>query len=145
MKKMMRSIVLLACLALSFPAFAGVTEIMDRSGTTEMLEGMTDQFATGFESGLGQQGVPAEAVGKLSPGEVDGPVRSPFGWHIVRLDERREKPIPPLDAVRDTIRKELLSIVRKAAVADAHNAASVKILKDAVPADAIRDDALILP
>lgn len=31
-----------------------------------------------------------EALLHLQPGEVSGPVESPFGWHLIRLDSRRE-------------------------------------------------------
>lgn len=40
------------------------------------------------------------AVVALTPGAVSAPVQSQFGWHIVKLIETREKPVPTLDEVR---------------------------------------------
>lgn len=43
----------------------------------------------------------------LSPGEVSGVFRSPFGFHIAKLHERRTAPAPGLDEVRDAVRQML--------------------------------------
>ena len=41
-----------------------------------------------------------EAVVALQPGAISAPVQSQFGWHIVKLIETREQPVPTLDEVR---------------------------------------------
>lgn len=43
------------------------------------------------------------AVVALTPGAVSAPVQSQFGWHIVKLIETREKPVPTLDEVREDL------------------------------------------
>ena len=52
------------------------------------------------------------AVETLQPGEISAPVKSQFGWHIVRLDETRDTAFPPLDQVKarmeDQVRQEKL-------------------------------------
>lgn len=53
-----------------------------------------------------------DGVESLEPGEVSDPVQSQFGWHIIRLNDKREADAPPLDAVRDEIADQL----RRAAV-----------------------------
>jgi peptidyl-prolyl cis-trans isomerase C len=56
-----------------------------------------------------------DAVVALKVGEVSEPVQSDFGWHVILLNEQREKPTPSLDEVR----AELTSEVQQAAVSAA--------------------------
>ena len=44
-----------------------------------------------------------EPVSRMAKGEIAGPIRSPQGWHVVRLDDVREKSTRPLAEVRDQI------------------------------------------
>jgi len=45
----------------------------------------------------------------LKPGEITKePVKTRFGWHVIKLEERRVAPPPPLDQVRDEIRQQLI-------------------------------------
>jgi peptidyl-prolyl cis-trans isomerase D len=48
-----------------------------------------------------------EAVYNTAPGEISGPVRSPFGWHAVMVREVREARQKPLEEVQDEIRQLL--------------------------------------
>jgi peptidyl-prolyl cis-trans isomerase C len=58
------------------------------------------------------------ALERLAPGEAAGePVRSRFGWHLVRLDRRMPAQTPPYEAVRDKIRLHLQSRAWTAAAA----------------------------
>ena len=45
----------------------------------------------------------ADVAFKLEPGKVSDPVKTQFGWHIIKVEEKREKPVPTLDQVRDQI------------------------------------------
>lgn len=42
----------------------------------------------------------ADAVWSMQPGEIRGPVKTEFGWHVIRLDEVRPGAVQPFDAVR---------------------------------------------
>lgn len=48
-----------------------------------------------------------EAAFKLKDGEVSRPVKTQFGWHIIKLIERREAEQQPFDKVKDMIRAQL--------------------------------------
>ena len=55
-----------------------------------------------------------DALDKLSkPGDLSEPVESQFGYHIIRLEERREKGITPYDEVRDQLLAEARSAILK--------------------------------
>jgi peptidyl-prolyl cis-trans isomerase C len=45
----------------------------------------------------------ADAAFKLDVGQVSDPVKSDFGWHIIKVEGKRQKPFPPFDQVRDQV------------------------------------------
>ena len=45
----------------------------------------------------------SEVAFKMYPGQVSNPVKSQFGWHIIKLEDKRQRPAPPFDAVKDQI------------------------------------------
>ena len=50
----------------------------------------------------------SEAAFKLKPGEVtSAPVKTQFGWHVIKVDERRNKPAPTYEEAMPQIRDEL--------------------------------------
>jgi len=57
-----------------------------------------------------------EAVNKADIGKLVGPVKTQFGWHVIRVDERRAAGSRPLDEVKDQIREQLLPEKQKAAL-----------------------------
>jgi peptidyl-prolyl cis-trans isomerase C len=63
-----------------------------------------------FEKG---QMVPefAEMAFKTNPGQISEPVKTRFGWHVIKVEEKRTKAFPPLDQVRDQVER---FITRKA-------------------------------
>ncbi|QXL85437.1 peptidylprolyl isomerase [Comamonas sp. NLF-1-9] len=49
-----------------------------------------------------------EAMIKLEKGKVtQTPVKSQFGWHVIRLDDTRDAQLPKLDEVKDQVRQQL--------------------------------------
>jgi peptidyl-prolyl cis-trans isomerase C len=53
-----------------------------------------------------------DGLSKLSkPGDLSEPVESEFGYHIIRLEERKEKSLQPYAEVRDQLTKEALNAI----------------------------------
>ncbi len=69
----------------------------------------------------------AEAAFALQAGQVsENPVRSPFGWHVIKVEERRRAAPPPFEEVSQAIRQQLLEAEVQAAVERARTAARVE-------------------
>ena len=89
--------------------------------------------------------VPAfeEAVAGLEPGEVSAPVQTQFGWHVILLNETRQKEVPGLEQVR----AEIEPVLRQARIAEALEeltaAAEVTRTEMEIDPAAIRDEALL--
>jgi peptidyl-prolyl cis-trans isomerase C len=45
----------------------------------------------------------AEAAFKLEPGQIAEPVKSQFGWHVIKLEEKRNKPVPSFEETKEQI------------------------------------------
>lgn len=55
-----------------------------------------------------------EAVNTLETGQVSDPVQTQFGWHVIILNDKRDKEAPELEAVAE----ELLAELRQNAIED---------------------------
>ena len=53
----------------------------------------------------------ADAAFKLKPGGVSDPIKTQFGWHVIKVEETRVKPVPSYDEMREQVDQYL---VRKA-------------------------------
>ena len=54
--------------------------------------------------GKGQMVPPFEqAAFAMKKGEISKPVKSQFGWHLIKLEDRRQKPPPSFEDVKDRI------------------------------------------
>ena len=50
----------------------------------------------------------SQAMVKLAKGQMtDVPVKSQFGWHVIRVDDLRDAKLPPLDQIRPQIAQQL--------------------------------------
>ena len=45
----------------------------------------------------------AEAAFKMEPGQISDPVKSQFGWHVIKVEEKRTKPVPSLVEMQDQV------------------------------------------
>jgi peptidyl-prolyl cis-trans isomerase C len=69
----------------------------------------------------------AEAAFALQPGQItENPVRTQFGWHVIKVEERRRAEPPPFDEVKEQIRQQLFEREVGAAVERIRTAARVE-------------------
>jgi peptidyl-prolyl cis-trans isomerase C len=45
----------------------------------------------------------ANVAFQMYPGQLSNPVRTQFGWHIIKLEDRRNRPVPEFEKVRPQI------------------------------------------
>ena len=69
-----------------------------------------------------------EAAFKLRKGEVSEPFETQLGWHIVRLEERRRRPAPPFEAVRDRMLAQLIHQKAQQVAADLRGRARIEYI-----------------
>ena len=65
--------------------------------------------ATGGDLGFFGRGrmVPEfdKAVFEMKPGEYSkAPIKTQFGWHVIKMEESRDKPLPPFEQVKEQLR-----------------------------------------
>jgi peptidyl-prolyl cis-trans isomerase C len=61
-----------------------------------------------FSRGMMVQPFEEAAYALANPGDVSAPVQSQFGWHIIKLEEKRQSAPPTLDQVAPQIQQQLL-------------------------------------
>jgi peptidyl-prolyl cis-trans isomerase C len=75
------------------------------------------------------------AAKALKAGEVTKvPVKSQFGYHVIKLDETRKQPIPPLEAVRDQVKQALIGETFAGMLADLKKGTKIEIDEAALKA-----------
>lgn len=85
-------------------------------------------------AGLGQFVPEFEtAMISLESGNVSAPVKTQFGWHVIKLNETRNQPVPELDTVRGEIEDGLRSAALTNKIAELE--ASGKIDRSATEID----------
>ncbi len=95
--------------------------------------------------GLGTMVKPFEdAVVATDVGKYSAPIESQFGWHIVKVLEARQKPLPTIDEVRAGLIAGLQQKALETALEGLRQAGTIERRADAVPINAIRDAELVM-
>jgi peptidyl-prolyl cis-trans isomerase C len=83
-----------------------------------------------------------EAAYKLNKGEISEPVKSQFGWHVIKLEDKRQKAFPAFEDVKSQVAQyvaqksqtELILKLREAAKIERTEAPAAQIPAPAAPA-----------
>ncbi|MET0314980.1 MAG: peptidylprolyl isomerase [Hansschlegelia sp.] len=77
--------------------------------------------------GHGQM-VPAfeEVAFKLEPNKVSEPVKTQFGFHVIKVDEKRTRPVPPFEQVRPQIENYVVRTAQQDLVLKLRNDAKIE-------------------
>jgi len=62
----------------------------------------------------------------LKAGEVSTPVKTQFGWHVIKMNETRDKPAPKLDVVREEIENGLRAEALEKRIAELEAAGDIE-------------------
>ncbi len=50
----------------------------------------------------------AEVAFKLDKGQLSEPVKTQFGWHIIKVEDKRTKPVPAFEAVKEQVQAHVM-------------------------------------
>jgi peptidyl-prolyl cis-trans isomerase C len=69
-----------------------------------------------------------EAAFTIEPNEVSEPVQSRFGWHLILVEEKRKKPLPKFDEVKDRILNGMIHQKAQAVAKQLRDGAKIEYL-----------------
>ncbi len=73
-----------------------------------------------------------EAAFALEIGAISAPVKSSFGWHIIKLEEKRMTPVPGFDDLKDRIKAQLMQQKSREITISLRKQAKVEVLDKAL-------------
>jgi len=70
----------------------------------------------------------AEVAFKLDKGQISDPVKTQFGWHIIKIEDKRVKPTPTFDEVKGQLQNYVARRAQAELVANLRKSATVERL-----------------
>ena len=68
----------------------------------------------------------ADAAFKLQPGQISDPVKSQFGWHIIKVEERRMRTFPPFEELKEQAARFVAQKAQSDLIASLHGTAKIE-------------------
>ncbi len=75
----------------------------------------------------------AEVAFKLQPGQISDPVKSQFGWHVIKVEDKRTKTFPPFDQVKEQAARYVQEKAQSDLIAGLRKAAKIERTEAAKP------------
>jgi peptidyl-prolyl cis-trans isomerase C len=72
----------------------------------------------------------AEAAFKLEAGQISDPVKSQFGWHVIKVEEKRTKPAPSFEETKDQVEAYLARKAQQDLIVGLRKDAKIERLDD---------------
>ena len=80
-----------------------------------------------------------ETAFKLKKGDISQPVQSQFGWHIIKLEDRRQRGAPPFDQIRERILASMIHRKAQEVGQGLREKAKLEFVDPALAAEAAKD------
>jgi peptidyl-prolyl cis-trans isomerase C len=74
----------------------------------------------------------AEAAFAMSEGEISEPVKTRFGWHVIKVEEKRDSEPPKFGEIKDRLKSSLVRQQLQQRMSDLREAAKVEILDESL-------------